>query len=179
MYYKKLVGKNLYLSPMDLENETNILTKWFNEDQDIAYFNGFYGSLLGVDKTKELLEKFNEGPYSFSIVSCKDHSFMGHVSLFNLDSHGLFATMGIYIGSEYRHQGYGQEAMRLLIDYAFNTLRLTAIHLEVFSYNPNAYQSYEKLGFVECGRWHQARFHQGSYHDVILMELLRDYWVKE
>lgn len=174
MYYKKLVGNNVYLSPIDIENETPIMTKWLNEDQDIAYFNGFYGSLLGEEKISEKMNKWNEGPFMFSIVSLKDDSFMGHISLFNIDTHALHATMGIYLGSEYRKKGLGKEAMQLLIDYAFNTQRYNAIHIEVFGFNENAYHVYQKFGFKECGRWHNSLYHQGKYHDIILMELLKE-----
>ena len=111
MYYKKIIGTNLYLSPIDINNELDIMTKWVNEDHDIAYFNGFYGNLLGKDKVLEMMNKWNEGPFTFSIVSLKDNSFMGHVSLFGMDSHNQFATMGIYIGEEYRGNRYGKEAI--------------------------------------------------------------------
>lgn len=174
MYYKKLIGEKIYLSPMDIENESKIMTKWVNEDQEVAYFNGFYGSLLGEEKVKEMLNKWNEGPFSFSIVSLDKNEFVGHISLFGMDSHEQYATMGIYIGKEYRQKGYGKEAIQLLIDYAFTTQRFNAIHLEVYAYNTNAYQAYKKLGFVECGRWHQVRYHEGRSQDVILMELLRE-----
>lgn len=174
MYYKKLVGEHLYLSPIDLENEVKLMTKWLNEDEDIAYNNGFYGSLLGEEKIQNMMSKWNEGPFIFSIVNLKDDSFMGHVSLFDFGPHEQFATMGIYLGKEYRHQGLGQEAIRLLIQYVFATLRLNAIHLEVFSFNSHAIRSYEKMGFKECGRWHKALYHQGKSHDLIMMELLRE-----
>ena len=36
------------------------------------------------------------------------------------------------------------------------------------------FETYKKLGFKECGRWHKARYHMGESHDVILMELFRD-----
>lgn len=174
MYYKKLVGENLYLSPMDISNEVDIMTKWMNEDQDIAYYNGFYGSLLGKEKVADKMNQWNEGPYSFSIVSLEHNKFMGHISLFGMDGHELYATMGIYLGKEFRGKGYGKEAMNLLIDYAFNVQRYKAIHLEVFSYNKKAIEVYKKMGFVECGRWHQARYHLGEYHDIIMMELLKE-----
>lgn len=174
MYYKKLVGEHLYLSPIDLENEVMPMTKWLNEDEDIAYNNGFYGSLLGEGKIQDLMSKWNEGPFIFSIVNLKDNAFMGHISLFNFGPHEMSATMGIYIGKEFRRHGYGQEAIRLFIDYIFNTQRLNAIHLEVFGFNMHAFKTYEKLGFKECGRWHKALYHQGKAHDIILMELLRE-----
>ena len=173
MYYKKIIGDHLYLSPMDIDHEADIMTKWLNEDQDIAFNNGFYGSLLGKEKIVEMMNKWNEGPFSFSIVSFDKNEFMGHISLFGMDAHEQYATMGIYLGKEYRRHGYGKEAIQLLVNYAFNTQRYNAIHLEVFGFNTHAVETYKKLGFVECGRWHKAKYHLGEYHDVILMELLK------
>ena len=174
MYYKKLIGEHLYLSPIDIENEVKPMTEWLNEDKDIAYFNSFYGSLLGEEKVREMMNKWNEGPFIFSIVSKDENLFMGHVSLFGIDSHEQFATMGIYLGKEYRHHGYGQEAIHLLLKYVFDFQRFNAIHLEVFSFNENAIKAYQKLGFKECGRWHKVKYHQGENHDVVMMELLKE-----
>ena len=178
MYYKKICSEHLYLSPMDIENEVDIMTRWVNEDTDIAYYNGFYGSLLGKEKVQEMMLKWNEGPFGFSIVSKEDDTFMGHVSFFNPDGHEQYITMGVYLGKEYRHKGLGKEAMSLAIHYMFQTQRFHAIHLEVFSFNQKAIEVYKKLGFVECGRWHKARYHMGESHDVILMELFREEFYK-
>lgn len=172
MYYKKLISDNFYLSPCDIDNEYQILTKWINEDEDITYGNGFYTKLLGDIKVKEMMEKWNEGPYMFSIVSHKNE-FIGHINLFDVYDHE-YATLGIYIGKKYRHQGYGKKAIKLLVDYAFNYLNLRAIHLNVFSYNNSAYEIYKAIGFKECGRWHNVRYCNGKYYDEVMMELLRD-----
>lgn len=171
MYYKKLVSKELYLSPSDIENETPIMTKWINEDNDIIIGNGFYQKLLGTNKVKEMLEKWNEGPYMFSIVN-NEGEFMGHINLFDVYDHE-YATLGIYLGKEYRNKGYASIAIKLLADYAFNYLNLRAIHLHVFAYNTHAQQVYQKLGFKECGRWHNVRYMNGKYYDEIMMELLK------
>lgn len=171
MYYKKIKGKKVYLSPADIDNEAVILTKWFNEDEDIASNNGFERGLLGIEKVREKLEKWNEGPYLFSIINNDNDEFMGHVTLFNVSQYQ--ATMGIYIGDKYRHHGYGREAIEMLMNYAFNTINLKAIHLEVFGYNEHAKAVYESLGFKECGRWHDVLYHDGRFHDIILMEYVR------
>lgn len=168
MYYKKIVGEKVYLSPMDIENESSKLVKWVNEDETIAYGSGFYRSLLGEQKTKEMLEKWDEAPFAFSIVSLETDEYLGNISLFNLAND--YATMGVFIGKEFQGNGFGKEAIELLCNYAFLTLNMKSIHLEVFAYNSHAYELYKKLGFKECGRWHEVRFHQGKYHDVILME---------
>ena len=68
---------------------------------------------------------------------------MGHVSMFNMGHHELYTTMGIYIGQEYRGNGYGKEAIQLVIDYLFNTQRYESIQLQVFGYNKKAYDRLE------------------------------------
>ena len=47
----------------------------------------------------------------------------------------------------HRGQGYGSEALRLLIDFAFSELNLRRVQFTVFSYNASAIHAYEKLGF--------------------------------
>lgn len=171
MYYKKLVGKDIYLSPCDVENELPILTKWFNEDRDIISNNGFSSKLLGVDKTKEMLEQWNAGPYCFSIVNL-DNEFAGQLSLFDLNHNR--ATMGIFVGEQFRGKGYGSQAIKLITDYAFNMLNLRTIHIYVYGFNQKAISVYKKVGFVECGRWHQDVYYDGKYYDTVMMELLKN-----
>ena len=72
---------------------------------------------------------------------------MGHVSLFNIGHQDQYATMGIFIGADYRHQGYGREAMTLLMDYIFQSQRFQALHLEAFDFNQKGISLYQDLGF--------------------------------
>lgn len=173
MHYKKIVGDKVYLSPMDIENEFKKITAWVNEDEDIAYNNAFFESLISEEKMKETLQKWDESSYSFSIVNKENDEYLGLVSMMGYDPSKSFTTLGIFIGPKHRHQGFGSEAIKLLCDYAFKSQRLSAIHLEVFAYNQKAIDAYTKMGFVKCGTWHKVRYHMGEYHDVILMEMLR------
>ena len=175
MHYKKLVGERIYLSPIDVENEVAILTKWVNEDHDIAVNNGFYNSTIDLNKMQEKLDNWNSSPSCLAIVRSLDDAFMGQVSLFDYRGNNTCATLGIFIGPEYRNQGYGQEAMNLICDFAFKNLRLEAIHLEVFSFNEKAIKSYENNGFVRCGRYRRSYYFDGQYHDIILMEKLNHF----
>ena len=172
MYYRRLVGEKLYLSPADISNEYKTMTRWLNEDHDLIYQNDFYRRLLGEDKTKEMLENWSTGPYMFSVVRDEDDAFMGHVSLFNINQHSV--TLGIYLGPEYRAKGYGKEAINLIKNYIFDDLGYRSIHIEVLSYNKRAIKFYKSLGFVICGIWHQERYAGGKYYDIILMEYLKE-----
>ncbi len=85
--------------------------------------------------------------------------------------------MGISIGEkEYWGKGYGTDAMRVVLRYAFTELNLHRVSLTVFEYNPRAIRSYEKAGFTLEGREREAVFRSGKRTDMIYMGVLREDW---
>lgn len=87
------------------------------------------------------------------------------------------AELGIMIGDKRRwDQGYGSDAMRVLLRHGFETLNLQRVMLRVFEFNERAIAVYRKLGFVEEGRLRQAHYQEGRYWDTLVMGLLRAEW---
>ena len=81
--------------------------------------------------------------------------------------------VGIFIGEkESWGKGCGTEAMRLLLDYAFNLLNLHSVMLGAFEFNERAIRTYRSLGFKEIGRRRQARIVGPAKYDAVLMDLL-------
>ena len=80
--------------------------------------------------------------------------------------------MGIIIGeTDEQGKGYGKEVMELIIDYAFNTLNLNKVIVEVVEYNKRALEVYKKLGFIEEGRLKKHYYADGEYFDVIILAI--------
>ena len=69
MYYRKIEGDKIYLSPMDKKNEIPLLTRWFNEDPSIACNNGFISSVSNEEDISEMVDKWNESGMIFSIIN--------------------------------------------------------------------------------------------------------------
>jgi RimJ/RimL family protein N-acetyltransferase len=91
--------------------------------------------------------------------------------------HGA-ASLAIGIGSaENRGKGYGSEAIRLLLDFAFNEMNLHHIGLTVFSYNTGARALYERLGFVYEGTRREFMQRDGERWDMHFYSMLRPEWV--
>ena len=102
---------------------------------------------------------------------------VGDCGFIKIDWRNRSGELGIFIGEkQYWNQGYGAEAMRLLLRHGFDTLNLHRIFLRVFENNPRAIRSYEKTGFVQEGRMRQAEYQDGEYHDVVLMSVLHPEW---
>jgi diamine N-acetyltransferase len=91
--------------------------------------------------------------------------------------HGT-AEFGIAIGEATdRGQGFGTEATRLLLDYAFTVLGVYNVWLDTLSYNTGAIRAYEKAGFREIGRRRGARMLAGKRYDVVLMDCIADEFI--
>lgn len=75
-----------------------------------------------------------------------------------------------------RGRGLGAWAIRMTQAYAFDTLRLHRLSLDVFSFNVRAIRAYERAGFVREGVLRDAIATDGGYADDVLMAMLEDEW---
>lgn len=73
-------------------------------------------------------------------------------------------------------RGYGTEAIKLLLGYAFGPMRLNRIGVRVLEYNSRALRAYEKCGFVVEGRERQAARVDDRWYDDIMLGLLAREW---
>jgi RimJ/RimL family protein N-acetyltransferase len=100
---------------------------------------------------------------------------IGNIGFSSIDWRNRQSEFGIMIGEKsFWNQGYGTEAVRLLVRHGFNTLNLNRIYLHVFENNPGAIRAYEKAGFIHEGKERQAEFKNGEYIDVLMMSILKD-----
>lgn len=98
---------------------------------------------------------------------------VGLTSLRDIDHRNRSASFGILIGDPgCRGRGYGTEATRLMLDYAFTALGLHNVMLSVYEHNLAGRRSYEKAGFREIGRRRQCRRMGGRVWDEIYMDCL-------
>jgi RimJ/RimL family protein N-acetyltransferase len=71
-----------------------------------------------------------------------------------------------------RGRGYGTEATRLTLDYAFDVLDLHTVLLTVASYNLGGIRAYEKAGFREIGRQRETWALGNRLWDTVYMECI-------
>ena len=174
-YYKKLIGQKSYLSPCRLEDAA----KWAEWDNDLevtipmgdeAYIP------MPLEKEQELIgDDIRKQTHLFDILTLDGDVLIGRCFLFDIDSVNRKAMLGIAIGEKtcWNH-GYGQESIRLLLDYGFNLLNLNSVMLGTFSFNERAIQCYRRAGFKEIGKRRQARIIAGKKYDLVLMDILAE-----
>ncbi len=172
-YFKKLIGERIYLSPRNNE-EIEKFTEWLNDFETTDY-TGRSAIITTLEGEKKYFEENMDKNYNFFIVTLDNDKLIGTVGLEKYDGINRTATLGIFIGDkEYRSQGYGTEAIRLILDYGFNYLNLNNIKLDLMSFNERALKCYQKCGFKEYGRRRKCKFINGKYYDTIEMDILAE-----
>ena len=87
--------------------------------------------------------------------------------------HGRFGY-GLGLGHEHRRQGFGSEAITLLLRFYFGELRYSKCDTSIYDFNEPSLHLHERLGFQVEGRIRQAIFTQGRYVDEILVGITAD-----
>lgn len=103
-----------------------------------------------------------------------DNTFVGLVRCDEWDKINQSIRIGVDIVSTYRRKGLATQAYELLFDFLFHQLHIHRIWLLVADYNTNAIALYKKLGFVVEGRQRDMIYRNGSYHDYIMMSILKN-----
>lgn len=172
-YYKKFIGDRLYLSPMN-PNDVEKYVEWISSPI-VSDGMGNTSNILTESLDKEFIEKaLKNGDKCFAIILLKNDELIGNCSIYRENDNARVAELGIFIGDEkFRNNGYGQEALNLLLDYGFNYLNLNSVYLSVFSFNDVAINCYKKIGFKEAGRLRENYFLNGKYYDVVYMDILK------
>ncbi|KAK4114420.1 acyl-CoA N-acyltransferase [Canariomyces notabilis] len=84
--------------------------------------------------------------------------------------------LGIIIAPEHQGSGYGSEAIRWSLEWAFGIAGMHAVRLTAFSFNTRAVRLYERLGFVREGVRRESIYFDHQWHDHIMFSMLEHEW---
>jgi RimJ/RimL family protein N-acetyltransferase len=176
-------GKLVRLSAVDPEEMSKAFSRWNRDSEFTRLLNMSVQPLRSAKAIQKWMDE-DMGESSpretfFTIRTADENKLIGGLSLYVVDWTGRDSFVGIFIGErEYWGKGYGSDAMRLLLQYAFTELNLWRVSLGVFQYNPRAIRSYEKVGFCHEGRMRQYLNHEGKRWDILYMGIRRDEWLE-
>lgn len=97
---------------------------------------------------------------------------VGHIELSGARTKDRCGTIGVALCRDQIGQGYGTDAMRVIVDYAFREMGLHRVQLTVAPFNPAGIRAYRKAGFVEEGRRREGVWHDGQWYDEVLMSII-------
>lgn len=181
-YFKKLVGDRIYLSPKGVsDEEIDKFTEWMNDFQ-VTDYTGRSGQITTLLGEREWLENVakNDENRIFNIVELSSDKLIGTVGLERFNWIERSAVLGIFIGDkDFRSNGYGSEAIRLILEYGFRYCNLHSIRLDLLSINERAHKCYLKCGFKDTGCSREEIFLNGKYYDKLYMDILENEFEEE
>ena len=84
----------------------------------------------------------------------------------------VMATMGIPTQIKMdkvlgQRKGYGTDALKTIVHYAFNEMRLNCIYADVLEYNVPSQKLFEKCSFSKDGVLRSRIYKNGGYQNII------------
>jgi RimJ/RimL family protein N-acetyltransferase len=123
---------------------------------------------------EELFDRISSGDF-VQLLVCDDEP-LGDVSLAPIDERRGWANLGYWVHPDHQGQGYATEAVRLIVSYGFDELRLHRISATITAPNTASKQVVEKLGFVHEGTKRDDAFLNGEYVNRDVYAVLRKEW---
>jgi RimJ/RimL family protein N-acetyltransferase len=176
---RMLKSDRVALTPLT-QDDSPLLWQWIN-DREQVLFNSSYKPVSELQQ-QEWFEglQHKDDLAIFGIRLLETNQLIGSCQLHSINTINRSAELQIRLGNPAdRGKGYGTEAVRLLLQFAFADLNLHRVYLHVFASNTRARQAYEKAGFVAEGTLRKAVHVNGEYVDVVVMGVLREDHVGE
>jgi [ribosomal protein S5]-alanine N-acetyltransferase len=163
------------------------------EREDIPFLQRAYANPeirypLGTPlKNEEQLVEWNDDEDTDQFLVCldEDDAAPGHPdkddvrpvgAVFVEDASWRRPELVYWLVPEVRGEGYGKEAVSLVIDYVFRVYDCPAVGAGVYNFNEASRGLLKSLGFAEEGRIRKDRFIDGEYVDTVNYGLLREEW---
>ena len=174
-----LIGPRIHLREYR-EDDFSAIRSWINDPEVASHLSPIFDRVQTEAMTRAYVDDVlhNRIPGHRFIVADRDSDrYIGQVDLRTTDDPSHQASLAIVIPRrEDRGQGYGREALTLLLDFAFDRLNLHKVWLEVFAANAPAIALYESLGFSRDGVLREDVYRDGRYLDMYLMAVLAREW---
>ncbi len=174
-----IVGEKVLLGPLRRDS-TSLYQRWMND----------FETMRGYDMLRPLTENAIESWFErastsdshilFTLYERATYRPIGHTGLLRVDRGHRNGEFDLFIGEpDCRGRGYGSEATRLVLDYAFNGLGFKSVYLRVLEFNHSGIRAYEKAGFREAGRLRQNWFFGGKFWDLVYMDCVAGEFMRQ
>ena len=146
-------------------------------DKEVARLTGCKEVFTKEEVTSSFMKFIEEDNRYFFLIIAPDGKIIGESVINEIDWNLRSANFRIALFHQTeRGKGIGTWATELTRDFAFETLKLHRLELDVYSFNPRAEKAYLKAGFKREGVLRDAIMDGGQYANDILMSMLEAEW---
>jgi RimJ/RimL family protein N-acetyltransferase len=169
-----LVGRRVYLRPFSKDDLPH--TQKWSRDPEIRRLTGEVAPMTDAEAEVLYEELRNDKDRQWYAIVLKEGSrVIGECGLLRMFRPSRCTDMTVIVGEkDVWGKGYGTEAGRLLLDYAFEQLGFHRISVGVVGFNERALKFWEGLGFKKEGVERDGYYCDGEFSDFVMMSILED-----
>ena len=171
-------GKNVILREQR-EDDAKYFAYWFNQPE-VMFKCGFEKPTDEEEIKRDIsVHHKSEDSVWFTITNLNG-SIIGETGLLRMFPAWHCTDLSIIIPDpKMRNKGYGTEAIRIMLDMAFDQYKMNRVAIGVVGSNTEALAFYQKIGFRQEGIQEQGYFYNNEYSDFVMMRILCSEWKKK
>ena len=129
------------------EKDVSGMLEWMHDERVARNFRFDFLSMTEEKALDFINNSFSDENQHFAIVDESDN-YLGTISLKNISATDNNAEYAIVLMHKHWGKGFAQKATEELLQYAFQTLHLHRVYLNVLAENLRANNFYRKCGFT-------------------------------
>jgi len=155
------------------------LVSWLPTEADlVGWCAGFFRYPLSRSQLEGYLET-SKLPNARVIFTARtiDHEPVGHIEVSQIWPHLSSRLSRVLVAPNQRRQGIGSNMIQAALSFSFGQHCVERIDLGVSATNFTAISCYTILGFVQVGKWPNAKLGSQTT-DVVWLTMTRDHWAQ-
>lgn len=168
-------GNRVHLCEIQLSDANRSYCKWMNDPKVNKYLESRFEK-WSIKKLKDYVGEVKKNPsYVFlAVIEKGKNKHIGNIKIGPINRTHKFADVGIIIGEKsFWGKGFAAEAIKLVIDYSFNKLRLNKLTAGAYNNNIGSIRAFQKAGFLVEGVRKKHYLCNGDYVDSVLLGIVR------
>lgn len=173
----KIKGEHIFLALPEMQDAQAILH--YTRSTALMKFMAWRRPKNLLEVKKNIRNRWQKAQQKITFETCVyfyDNTFVGSVGIVRFDYTSETAELGYWIGEKFWKKGIGTEAISVLIDYAFNTLKAHRLVIKCNPLNMPSRKLAEKAGFTLDGILRSHAKINGQYTDKCFYSLLKNEW---
>lgn len=169
-----LKGRHIYLRALEPE-DLSFLSNIENDENfwELSHTQTPFSQYILKQYLANSYQDIFEAKQLRLIISNYEDQPLGMIDLFDFDFKNSRAGVGVLVKDlENRQQGYGKEALQLLINYAFTHLNLHQLYCNILEDNLASIKLFTNQGFEKVGLKKDWTYKNKTYKNEYLFQLI-------
>lgn len=152
-----------------LSDMNNSYCSWLNDPETNRYLESRFIN-WDVEKLVKFYNSIDDKDLFLAIIDIEKDLHIGNIKISSLDAIHNRAELGLMIGDKrYWGKGIATEAIRLVTDYCFSTLRLNKVTAGAYAENKASINAFLKNGFLIEGECREHYLTETGWTSAILL----------